>query len=166
MQRRITRREFLKLEGFADLDLQMFACAIVADGYANEAPLFIKVLEKRPHEMELGNVAADPGLLSRRNAQYVADNGGTPYIKPKGNIELTTRAGGCPAWKNMIRTYYEDKRKWKHHYNPRAKIEAMFKCIKKRFGENVSSRKRWRQKKEVLLKIAAYNALRLGYNLL
>lgn len=144
----------------------MFPSAIVSDGYANEAPLFILVLEKRPEEMELGNVAADAGLPSRRNAQYVADNGGTPYIKPKKNVEVTTRAGRCPAWKDMVETYYENKQKWKRHYNQRPIIEAMFKCIKKRFGEAVSSRRRWCQKKEALLKIAVYNALRLGYNLM
>jgi hypothetical protein len=144
----------------------MFPTAIVNDGYAGEAPLFIPLLEKRPKEMELGNIAADPGIPSRINAQYVADNGGVPYLKPKKNVEPATRAGRCPAWKNMVRIYYENKPKWKRHYNPRAIIEAMFRCIKKRFGETVSSRRRWRQKKEILLKIAAYNALRLGYNLL
>lgn len=144
----------------------MFPSAIVTKGYANEAPLFIKVLEKRPVEMKLGNVAADPGVISRKNAQYVADNGGTPYLKPKKNISVATRAGGCPAWKNMVRTHCENKPKWKRHYNPRAIIEAMFRSMKRRFDESVSSKYRWRQKKEVLLKVTAYNALRLGYNML
>lgn len=144
----------------------MFPSAIVSHGYANEAPLFVPLLEKRPFEMQLGNVAADPGIPSRKNAQYVADNGGVPYLKPKKNVSNATRAGTSPAWKNMIRIYYENKPKWKRHYNPRAIIEAMFRSVKKRFGENVFSRYRWRQKKEVLLKIAAYNALWLGYNLI
>lgn len=144
----------------------MFGSILVSHGYANEAPLFIKVLKKRPPIMELGNIATDPGLLSRRNAQYVADNGGTPYLKPKKNIQLNTRARGCPAWKQMIQNHYQNKPKWKRHYNPRAIMEAMIRSIKRRFSETLLSKKRQCQKKEVQLKVAAYNALRLGYNTL
>jgi hypothetical protein len=44
------------------------------------------------------------------------------------------------------------------------KIEAMMKAVKARFSEAVSSRRKWRQRKEILMKIAIYNALRFSYN--
>jgi transposase len=142
----------------------MIISALVTDGYAHESPRFIPLLEKRPKGKEIGNLSADSGLLSRKNAQYVADYGGTPYIKPKKNV--TARAKGHPAWKEMIHTYQEDSEEWEKHYNHRPKIEAMFKSTKNRFDETVTSRRRWRQRRETLLKVAAYNALRLSYNLL
>lgn len=163
LRKYITRREFLKLEGFADVDSQMFASVVITDGYSNEAPLFIRVLEKRPPEMVLGNVAGDKGLPSRENTQYVADQGGRPFLKPKDNVPVTTRPKGCPAWKEEVRICREEPERWKQFYSPRVLIETMWDVLKARFGETLSSKKRWNQKREALLKVACYNALRLGY---
>lgn len=163
LRKYITRREFLKLEGFADCDSQLFASVVITDGYSNEAPLFIRVLEKRPREMVLGNVAGDKGLPSRENTQYVADQGGRPFLKPKDNVPVTTRPKGCPAWKEEVRICREEPERWRRFYSPRVLIETMWDVLKARFGETLNSKKRWNQKREALLKVACYNALRLGY---
>lgn len=163
VRKRIKRKEFLKLDGFADLENRMFASALVVEGSANDSPLFIPLLEKRPEEMEMGNVGSDAGNMSRKNAQYVANQDGTPYISLKSNVPPNSRPRMCPAWSRMVECFHFDKPKWKRHRNPRSIIEAMWRSLKRRFGEAVTSRKRWRQKKEALLKVACYNALWLGY---
>lgn len=162
MKKRITRREFLKFNGYADVDRQIFISAMVMGGYDNESPRFIPTLEKRPKDHDIGNLCSDSGNLSRRNVQYVADNEGLPFMRLKKNI--TARAKGYPAWKDMVYRCWDDAERYMKKYHKHAKIEAMMRAVKERFGEEISSKRRWRQKKEILMKIAAYNALRLSFN--
>ena len=49
----------------------------------HDSPMLIPLLKRITGE--IGDVCGDKGLASRRNAQYIDDRGGTPFLMMKKN---------------------------------------------------------------------------------
>jgi hypothetical protein len=107
------------------------------------------------HLPEIGAAFGDKAYPSRENYQLVLDKNGTPYLYFKDNA--TNKAKGKTAWIIHIRKYKKDKETWLFIYHLRSIVESLFSSIKKRWVSFLNSKKKWMQKKELSLKILAYN---------
>ena len=59
----------------------------------HDSPMLIPLLEQI--DGEIADVCGDKGVASRRNAQYIDDRGGTPFLMMKKNS--TSKSKGYPA---------------------------------------------------------------------
>jgi hypothetical protein len=155
IQKAVRRREFRKLHLASESRLpeKPIYSWELTDALRGDSPLLIPLLERI--DGPLGDVSADKAYPSRKNAQYVADRGGTPFLMPKANS--TTKAKGHPAWKRMVRFRRERPKAFGKRYHKRSNGEATNGAFKGRFGGHLRSRKWWNQKREVAQKVVAYN---------
>jgi len=114
---------------------------------------FFKILLK-PFKI-LGIVFADRGYLSRSNFQFCMDKGGCAFIPFKKN----SRGGsmGSPAWKFAFNLWKKCRWIYENIYHQRSKVESVFSVIKKRFGDKVNCKSVIMRRKEIALRLIAYN---------
>lgn len=152
IKRRNKRKDCIKLHISVDVDTGIIHWFIMTDSIRHDSPEFKHLMEHLP---ELGNVLGDKAYSSRNNCQIVADKNGKPYLHFKDNT--TNKSKGKPAWTISIREYKNDTEEWLSVYHLRSIVESVFSSIKKRWGSFLRGRKKWMQKKELALKVLAYN---------
>jgi transposase len=101
-------------------------------------------------------VTADAGYLSRHNCDLIEAKGAKPFIKIKKDIKVI-RAFVSRAWVNMILDWRSDLKGWTKTYNMRSSAECVFSAIKRRFGHRLASIRKDLQRKELMIKVLAYN---------
>jgi len=124
----------------------------ITAGKKNDCPFF-KILLK-PFKI-LGIVFADRGYLSKANFQLCADKKGCAFIPFKKTS--TGKPAGFPAWKFAFNLWKKCKWIYENIYHQRSKVESVFSVIKKRFGDKVSCRSAIMRRKEIALRLIAYN---------
>ena len=152
IKRRNKRKDCIKLHISVDVDTGIIHWFIMTDSTRHDSPEFKHLMKHLP---ELGNVLGDKAYSSRNNCQIVADKNGKPYLHFKDNA--TNKSKGKPAWTISIREYKNDTEEWLSVYHLRSIVESVFSSIKKRWGSFLRGRKKWMQKKELALKVLAYN---------
>jgi hypothetical protein len=129
LKRRIRRRDFRKFHLASECRLPekvVHSWRVTAPG-RGDSPLFVELVGRVPDP--LGVVCGDPAYASRRNAQYVEDRGGRPYLKPRANA--TARARGNPAWRRMVLHYRRDRKGFERVYHERSNGEATNSAFKR-----------------------------------
>jgi transposase len=152
IKRQGRRRDCIKLHISVDVDTGLIHWFTMTPWNRHDSRQFKDLLKHLPR---LGNVFGDKAFSSRRNCQLVADKNGVPYLHFKDNV--TSKAKGKPAWIISFRAYQKDKEAWLAVYHLRSLVESVFSSIKKRWGSFLRSRGRWMQKKELAMKVLAYN---------
>ncbi len=109
----------------------------------------------------LEKVAGDKIYSSRKNCQMVADKGGRPYLSFKSNA--TSMAKGYPAWRISFKAYSDYPNEWINEYHIRSVVEAVFASIKRFWGSEIKSKKGWLKRRELGIKVVAYNTKRTLY---
>ncbi len=144
---------YRKLHVIVDaISRQALAC-LVTHGEDNDSPQFRKLFREAKHAL-LSAIVGDKGYPSRKNAQLAKDSGVTPLLKVKCNA--TTRAGGCPAWKEMVRKFRTDPSPAAYR-KARSSNENYFSTIKQLFGSSLRSHC-WRsQQVELYVKVLLHN---------
>ena len=99
--------------------------------------------------------AGDKAYSSRVNCQAVADKGGEPFLCFKANA--TAKAKGYPAWQISFEAYSNNKDEWMGEYHIRSVVESVFSSIKRCFGPDIKSIKGWLKRRELAIKVLAYN---------
>jgi hypothetical protein len=154
-KRRIRRRDFRKIHLASECRLPekvIYAWRPAAPG-RGDSPLFVELVGKVPGS--LGVVCGDTAYASRRNAQYVEDRGGRPYLKPRA--DATARARGHPAWRRMVLEYRRHRKGWERVLHERCNGEATNSAFNRLWGSWLYSRRGWNQQREVGLKVVAHN---------
>ena len=123
----------------------------------NDSPVFRRVLKRvRGH---IGDVCADKADSCRENAKLVSRMGGKPFLMPRSNA--SSRAKGSYAWKQMMLFREERPQEFEGRYHKRSNAESANSSLKGKYGEFLRSRKWHMQKREVGLRVIAYNLRRL-----
>ena len=151
-KKRISRRECDKIHLAVCKDQLLILNWFITNRKKNDCPFFVRLL--KPFK-KLGLVIADPAYLSRKNVQYVVDKGGSPFIWIKKNATL--RAKNSFAWKAMIRLFRAFQPLFKGIYNQRSKIECVFAALKRRYRDQLYSKKWHIRRKEMAMRFIAYN---------
>jgi len=156
--RKTKKKDFLKLHIIGCFRTGLIHSFTVTGGRSHDSPqlkVLLSVIQK------VLKMAGDSAYLSRPNCTLVKEKGGKPFFMVKCNV--TARPKSHPAWKAMVRFYWEDKKQWLREYHIRSYAEAIFAAIKKRFGNFLRSIRRDMQEKELSLKVVCYNIVRVLY---
>lgn len=152
IKRDISRRECDKIHIATCNDTMLILNWFITPGKRNDCPFFVKLL--MPFKM-LGLVLADKGYLSRENFQFTVDKGGSAFIPFKKNS--TAKSLGFPAWKFAKKLRDTLPMLFKGIYNQRSRVECIFASLKKRWGDQLYSKKPCLRRREMALRFIAYN---------
>lgn len=152
VRKNISRRECDKVHLVTCNDQMLIYNWFITRGNRNDCPFFTRLLDIFD---KLGLVLADAGYLSRKNVQYATDKGGSVFIWLKKNV--TPRTKNSFAWKSLIMLFKAFPSLFKGIYNQRSKVEAVFSALKKRYGDQLYSRKWYLRRREMALRFIAYN---------
>lgn len=152
IKREISKRNCDKLHLAICADLLLILNWRITSWKKHDCPFFRILL--KPFKI-LGMVFADRGYLSRKNFQLCMDKKGCAFIPFKKNS--TGKCKGNPAWKFAFNLWKKCKWIYKNIYHQRSKVESVFSVIKKRFGDKVSCRSAVMRRKEIALRLIAYN---------
>jgi len=152
IKKEISRRECDKVHLAICNDTMLILNWFITESKKNDNPFFVKLLA--PFKM-FGVVLADKGYLSRRNYQFVADRNGSAFIpfedrnvaKPKSN----------PAWKFALNLWKVLPTLFMGICHQRSRIECVFSILKKKWGDNLYSRKTYLRRREMVMRLLAYN---------
>ena len=158
--RRISsRKECLKLHIAVDVDSGIIHSFTITCLMGADVTEFHRLVEELP---DLGTVMADSAYSSYANYGQVVRKGGEPFLRFKAHHTGSTR---CPRpWKNSFRKFMADPEGWMATYHQRSIVEAVFSSIKRTWGSTIRSRKYWNQRRELALKVLAYDVRQALYN--
>lgn len=148
----ISRRECDKVHLATCSDTMLILNWFITEWKKNDSPFFTRLLD--PFKF-LGRVLADAGYLSRKNYQHVADKKGSAFIPFKKNS--TAKPKSNPAWKFAFNLWKALPMLFKGIYNQRSKVECVFSALKKRWGDQLCSRKAYLRRREMALRFISYN---------
>lgn len=152
------RHDFLKLHIAIDVETGVIHAFTITGGMAHDSPEFERLLRCLPR---IAKCLGDSAYSSRKNCEIVVEKGGKPYLKFKANA--TARAGASYGWKISYQEYKKDPENWLAMYHLRNIVESVFYSIKKRWHGFLKSRLGWMRRKELALKVLAYNLKQVVY---
>jgi transposase len=126
----------------------------VTDAYQSDAVQMGGLLESL-HIKDTEAVAADSAYLSRRNCDLIEAKGAKPFINLKCNVK--GKSHGSFAWRRMVYDYRRNPEEWKRMYHFRSSAESAFSALKRKFGYRLSAIRKDLQRKELMIKVIAYN---------
>jgi transposase len=159
VRRRSLRRECLKLHIAVDVDTGIVHSFSITGWNAGDSPQLKRLVKGLP---TIGRLLADGAYTSYENVQLVVEKGGVPYIRFKSSA--VARAWSPRPWRNSLRSYEADPDAWMAVYHKRSIVEAVFSSIKRTWGSTIRSRKYWNQRRELALKVLAYDVRQVLYN--
>ncbi len=152
IERQGSRRDCIKLHISVDVHTGVVHTFTTTRWNRHDSREFAHLIKHLP---EVDKVLGDKAYCSRANCQLVADKHGTPYLSFRENAVRRPRRS--LAWVISFRAWKRDPEGWLVIYHLRSIIESVFSSMKRRWSSFLQSRKRWMQKRELALKVFAYN---------
>ncbi len=122
----------------------------MTNGHRNDSP-FLRVL-LAPFKV-LGFVLVDKGYINKINAEFVAKKQGAFFSPFKKNA----RPSGLNTWAYLDRLWHAFSEACEAIYHQRSRVEAVFSALKKRYGDQLYSKKWHSRRREMALRFLAYN---------
>lgn len=157
----------MKVHGLIDADTQAFLSWEFTKASVADTVMLEQLLSRIP--APVGDVYADAGYLSAKNAHAITAKGGTPFLRPRTN----TRGRPAPREKDapsqrtsepfraMIDEYQRDKTAWLSRYSRRNSVESAWSGVKRRFTGAVMAMTDRVRRTEAALKLLAWNITRV-----
>lgn len=149
-KRKILKKDCDKIHIAVSLCSLLIANFRISNSKRNDSPFLKKLL--KPFEF-LGLVIADKGYSGKKNAEYVANKEGAFFSPFKSNID----GKGLSLWSNLFRLWNLFPSLCEGIYNQRSKIEAVFSALKRRYGDQLYSKKWFMRRREMAMRFIAYN---------
>lgn len=111
---------------------------------------------------EILRVFGDAGYLPRKNCKIIMSKGGKQFFALKKNTKV--KESDPDVGKKMVAFARENMGEWEKIYHLRSYVEAIFSAIKRRFGEKLTAIKRRIRRKQLALKVLAYNIKQVLYD--
>lgn len=122
----------------------------ITNSKRNDSPYLRKLLD--PFK-RLGLILVDKGYSGKKNAEYVAKKGGAFFCPFKKNA--------CPSglniWSHLHTLWSIFGELCRQIYNQRSRVEAVFSALKKRYGDQLYSKKWYLRRREMAMRFIAYN---------
>jgi hypothetical protein len=156
IKKEISKRECDKVHIAICADLLLVMNWRITNGRRNDCPFFRILIA--PIRM-IRYVIADKGYLARINFQTALDKGGQGIIPFKKGKKKQSRAKACgfPAWKFAYEFWTNFHGWYMDIYHRRSQIEAVFSALKKRYGDKLNCSSASMRRKEMSLRLIAYN---------
>ena len=157
-------RDYLKLHAAVGTKTQIIAAATVTDRDRHDITQFKPLLEQTADRFEMAEVLADKAYSSREMIGVVENLGASPYIPFRNNAKVKPELK-APAWDKLFHLYSFRRDEFLAHYHQRSNVESAFSAMKRTFGDFIRSKTEVAQVNEVLLKVLAWNIVRLVHSI-
>ena len=122
----------------------------ITNSRRNDSPYLRKLL--KPFK-KLGLILVDKGYSGKINAEYVAKKGGAFFCPFKKNANPS----GLNVWSYLHTLWSVFGELCRQIYNQRSRVEAVFSALKKRYGDQLYSKKWYLRRREMAMRFIAYN---------
>jgi transposase len=152
-------KQWLKVHALVGTKTHVIIRAVVGEADSGDAPQFVPMLTGGLEDgFHPSAVVADKGYLSKNNYHVASELGLDAYIPFKSNSVNRSGHHGSPAsWRKAFYMFQANRDEFDRNYHRRSNVESVFSALKRKFGENIRSRKPVAQVNEVLCKLIAYN---------
>jgi transposase len=153
------QKRWLKVHAMVGTKTHVIIRALVGEANSSDSPQFEPLLRGTFEDgFHPTVIVADKGYLSQDNYRLAADLGIQAYIPFKLNSRSRRRgANSSSAWRKAFYLFQANREEFDRNYHKRSNVESVFSALKRKFGENVRSRKPVAQVNEILCKLIAYN---------
>ena len=149
-KRRILKKDCDKIHVAISLQNLLIVNFRISNSKRNDSPFLRKLL--KPFN-RIGLVIADKGYSNKTNAEYATKKGGAFFCPFKKNAQPS----GLNTWSYLSRLWKAFPSLCKAIYSHRNKVEAVFSALKKRYGDQLHSRKWYLRRREMAMRFIAYN---------
>jgi transposase len=153
-------KRWLKVHAMVGTKTHVIIRAFVGEANSGDSPQFGPLLRGSLADgFHPAVVVADKGYLSKNNYQLATELGIEAYIPFKSNTLNRSRGNGSSpsAWRKAFYLFQASRDEFERNYHRRSNVESVFSALKRKFGENIRSRKPVAQVNEILCKLIAYN---------
>lgn len=157
--RKNSRKDCVKLHIVVDVETGVIHDFEMTAWNRGDSPQFERLMKELP---DIAAALGDKAYSSRKNCEIVAKLGGKSYLLFKSNA--TGRAKAHPEWRRSFQEFIEDREGWMAVYHLRSIVEGVFSSLKRSWGSALRSRKHWNQRRELALKVLAYDVRQILYN--
>ena len=116
----------------------------------NDSPYLRKLLN--PFS-KLGLIIVDKGYSGKVNAEYVAKKEGAFFSPFKKNADPS----GLNVWSYLHTLWSVFGELCRQIYNQRSRVESVFSALKRRYGDQLYSKKWYSRRREMAIRFIAYN---------
>jgi len=127
----------------------------ITDGTSADSPELMPLVKNTDKYFDMKEISADKAYLSRENLQGIAELGAVPYIPFKSNSN--GRSKGSGIWRQMFYYFSKNRERFDMSYHKRSNVETTFHMIKRKFGNNLKTKKDLSQINEILMKCVCHN---------
>jgi transposase len=152
-------KKWLKVHAMVGTKTHVVIRAVISETNTGDSPQFAPLLRGALEDgFRPAIVAADKGYLSMDSYALASSLGVQPYIPFKSNSVARGRHHTSPsAWRKAFHLFQANRPEFDRNYHRRSNVEAVFSALKRKFGENIRSRKPVAQVNEVICKLICYN---------
>jgi len=145
------QRRWLKVHAMIGTKTHIIIRAFVGEANSADSPQFESLLRGSLEDgFHPTVVVADKGYLSRDSYQLASDLGMQAYIPFKSNSRSRIRgANSSSAWRKAFYLFQANREEFDRNYHKRSNVESVFSAFKRKFGENIRSRKPVAQVNEI-----------------
>jgi hypothetical protein len=122
----------------------------ITNSKKNDSPFLRKLLE---NFKQLGLILVDKGYSGKVNAMFVKKRKGAFFSPFKKNVKPT----GLNYWAYLYKLWKKFPDACARIYAQRSKVEAIFSALKRRYGDQLNSRKWYTRRREMAMRFIAYN---------
>lgn len=149
------KRHWKKCHAMIGTKSNIITSLTITEGTNADCPEFVPLVARTALFFEMREVSADKAYLSRENLSYIGGQGAIPYIPFKSNS--LPNAKGSVIWSRMFDYFLNNKERFMHSYHKRSNVETTFSMIKRKFGNNIKTKKDHSQVNEILMKCLCHN---------
>jgi hypothetical protein len=149
---------YLKIHVAVDIKKKKVVSLEFTSEEVNDSKVMNKLVDRVYENNDVKRVLADGAYDSKKNFQYLYDNGIESAIKVRKNSTGQSN-GCCYPRKLIVLQQMNNFKKWKHSvsYGHRWNAETVFSATKRMFGEYVMARTYPNVVKEMFMKVSLYN---------
>ncbi len=122
----------------------------ITNSKKNDSPFLRKLLA--PFK-RLGLVIVDKGYSGKINAEFVAKRLGAFFSPFKKNADPS----GLNTWSYIYKLWQHFPSACRNIYNQRSRVEAVFSALKRRYGDQLYSKKWYTRRREMAMRFISYN---------
>lgn len=149
-KQKILKKDCDKIHLAVSLCSLLIANFRISNSKRNDSPFLRKLL--KPFKL-LGLIIADKGYSGKKNAEFVANRGGAFFSPFKKNVE----GKGLSLWSSLYKLWNVFSSLCNGVYGHRNRIEAVISALKKRYVDQLYSKKWYMRRREMAMRFIAYN---------
>lgn len=148
------KRIYLKCHAMIEVRSNTVVSVEVTPSNVADTTQFEELLTRGTKYMDVKEVSADKGYLSRQNVLVANKLGVQAFIPFKVDSK---RKKSNAVWKQMFDWFQENRQEYLEHYHERSNVESTFAMIKQKFGGSLMTRNFVSQTNEILAKVLCHN---------